>query len=61
MSRAFKRIPASLIEHFLDTGEMPNDLTNALEQAVKNCRSDEYDGEAPIEVFITDDNDGDDE
>ena len=57
MPKAFTRIPASLIEHFLENGEIPDELVTALEEAIKEARDpqSQCDGEAPIKVFITDD------
>lgn len=62
MTKAFIRIPASLIEHYLNGNEAPEELNEALEKAVKNAReNDQYGGEAPIEVFIVDDSDAETE
>lgn len=56
MPKAFARIPASVIENFLEGGDLPPALEEALEEAIKNAReNDEMDGEAPIQIFITDD------
>lgn len=62
MTKAFKRIGATALENALDNGELPEELVEAMRDAIANARqSNDYDGEAPIQVFIVDDSEDDDE
>jgi hypothetical protein len=62
MTKAFKRIDAGDLETAMDNGELPEALVIALRDAITNARSnDKFDGEVPIQVFITDDREDDDE
>lgn len=62
MTKAFKRIAASDLEDCLDKGELPEELVAALREAITNARgNNQWNGEAPIQVFVTNDGEDDDE
>lgn len=60
MPKAFKRISVAEIEYFLETGEIPKALEEALEDAVDAARLAPH-GEAPIPMFVVFEEDEDDE
>lgn len=55
MPKTFVRIPASLLKHYLDTGEPCEKLDEALSRTLEAIETNKTVDEIPIEAFVVND------